>query len=154
MFLHVPRFWSGLILFWLGAIAQHGLHFSSVTVYFYACARWNSRQCLFFMCQDDTWPRRSSFSRTLQEFLDKPSLAKSLTAKEVKTVHTILSIYDWGKVKVVLARINLDSYWFSQLIASNSWVKHGVSLFIKWAVKGSPHETPPNQILLKAVRND
>lgn len=152
MFLHVSRFWSGLILFWLNAIAQHGLHFSPVTVYFHASARWNSRQCLFSMCQDDTWPRRNSFSRTLGEFLDKASLAKSLTAKGVKTVHTI---YLWlREVKVVLTRINLDSYWFSQLITSNSWVKHGVSLFIKSAVKVSPHETPPNQILLKAVRND
>lgn len=56
-------------------------------------------------------------------------------------------------MKVVLTRINLDSYWFSHLITSNSWVKRGVSLFIRSAPSVFPHETSPNQILLKTGRN-
>lgn len=143
MFLHVLKFWSGLILFWLNKIARRGLHFSSVTVYFQACARWNSRQCLFFMCQDDTWPQGNSFSRTLGVVFGQSFIGKIINRErsEDSSRHPIylrLGESEGRADKNELGQLLIRSIDNVKLL-SETWV---------FSLYQSYHETSSNQILL------
>lgn len=157
MFLHVPKFWSGLISFWLNAIAQQGLHFflghslfsclcpmKLAPVFVFHVSGW-------YMAMEKLFLQNAGgvFFLYIYIFFNKASLAKSWIATAVKTVHTIPSIHESEGCadKNNLGQLSIPSIDNVKFLRGNMGF-----LSIKLVVKLSPHETPRNQILLKAVR--